>query len=161
MARRSISLDELRARIGTEIGLSDWLLVDQELINRFADATFDHYFLHTDPVRAAETQMGGTIAHGFLTLALLAPMSVSGLPAVKGVAMGVNYGFDRLRFIAPVPSGKRIRARFVLKGLVEKAPGQWQITHGVTVEVEGQDTPALAAEWVNRYWIEDEALRAS
>jgi len=156
MERRSIRLDELRARLGTEIGLSDWLLVDQELINRFADATFDHYFLHTDPVRAAGTQMGGTIAHGFLTLALLAPMSVSGLPAVKGVVMGVNYGFDRLRFIAPVPCGKRIRARFVLKDVVEKAPGQWQITYRVTVEVEGQDTPALAAEWVNRYWIEEE-----
>ena len=139
----------VQARIGTEVGLSDWLLVTQDMVDRFADLTDDHQFIHVDPVAAARTPFGGTIAHGFLVVSLLASLAKDVDVALEGVAMGVNYGFDRLRMVGPVHVGRRIRGRFVLKDFVERSPGQWMSTLGVTVEVEGSDRPAIVADWVS------------
>jgi acyl dehydratase len=139
---------DLRSRIGQEVGVSDWLLVDQGMIDRFADLTFDHQFIHVDPVAAAGTPFGGTVAHGFLVLSLLAKLGESANLALDGAVMGMNYGFERIRMTGPVRAGKRIRGRFVLKDLVERAPRQWLSTVLVTVEVEDEAKPALVAEWL-------------
>jgi acyl dehydratase len=145
----SIALEDLRARAGSEIGVSSWHRVTQEEIDRFADATGDHQFIHVDPERAiAETPFGGTIAHGFLTLSRLSAFLVEALPPLRGWRMGVNYGFDRVRFLAPVRSGARIRARFVLRDCAERAPGEVMLRCGVTVEIDGSAKPALTAEWI-------------
>ena len=141
-------LAEIRARIGTEVGLSSWLTVDQARIEAFADATDDHQFIHVDPDAAAKTPFGGTIAHGFLTLSLLSRMAADAMLVPDGVRMGVNYGFDRVRFLAPVKSGKRVRGRFTLDSIEEKAPGQWLLRHTVTVEIEDEGKPALIAQWL-------------
>jgi acyl dehydratase len=142
------SLDDIRARIGLEVGVSSWLTVDQARIDAFAEATEDRQFIHTDPAAAARTPFGGTIAHGFLTLSLLSRMAAEGMLIPDGVKMAVNYGFDRVRFLAPVKSGKRVRGRFTLDSIEEKAPGQWLLRHIVTVEIEGEDKPALTAAWL-------------
>jgi acyl dehydratase len=139
---------ELRSRIGQEVGVSEWLLVDQPMIDRFADLTFDHQFIHVDPVAAAGTPLGGTIAHGFLVLSLLAKLGESANLTLDGAVMGMNYGFEKIRMTGPVRAGKRIRGRFVLKDLLERAPKQWLSTVLVTVEVEGESKPALVAEWL-------------
>lgn len=136
------------AKKGEEIGVSDWIPVSQERINLFADATGDHQFIHIDPERAAQSPFGGTIAHGFLTLSLLSEMGQSGMVRLEGAKMGVNYGLNSLRFLAPVRSGRRVRGRFVLKDAVERSPGVIQSTTEVTVEIEGETKPALVAEWV-------------
>jgi len=141
-------LAEIRARIGTEVGVSSWLTVDQARIEAFADATDDHQFIHVDPDAAAKTPFGGTIAHGFLTLSLLSRMAADAMLVPDGVRMGVNYGFDRVRFLAPVKSGKRVRGRFTLDSIEEKAPGQWLLRHTVTVEIEDEGKPALIAQWL-------------
>jgi acyl dehydratase len=144
-----VSVDALRQRIGEEIGVSAWHLVDQERIDRFADVTEDHQFIHVDPARAAaEAPFGGTIAHGFLTLSLLARMGQEALPAIQGRAMGINYGFDRVRFLSPVPAGARLRARFVLGDVAMRSEKEVQLRYDVTVEIEGVAKPALAAEWL-------------
>ncbi len=128
--------------------MSDWFTVSQECINQFADVTVDHQFIHIDEVRAKETPFGGTIAHGFLTLSLLSKfVSEVGLQ-LEGLTMGVNYGFDKLRFLAPVRAGARIRARFKLNSVTEKKPGQFLMSYGVTVDIEGEDIPALIADWL-------------
>lgn len=142
------ALDEIRARVGTEVGVSSWLIIDQQRIHAFADATEDHQFIHVDPVAAAQTPFGGTIAHGFLSLSLLSRMAAEAMLVPAGVKMAVNYGLDRVRFLAPVRSGKRIRGRFTLDSIEEKAPGQWLLRHLVTVEIEGEDKPALSAVWL-------------
>jgi len=142
------SIDEIRARIGEDLGASDWLLVDQARIDAFAAATEDHQFIHTDPAQAAQTPFGGTIAHGFLTLSLLSRMAVEVMLYPHGVQMGVNYGFDRVRFLSPVRAGSRIRGHFRLTAFDEKRPGQWQHHYDVTVEIEGKERPALHAEWI-------------
>jgi acyl dehydratase len=142
------SLDDIRAQIGKEIGVSSWLLVDQERIHAFAEATEDRQFIHVDPETAAQTPFGGTIAHGFLTLSLLSRMAAETMLVPNGVKMGVNYGLDRVRFLAPVKSGKRVRGRFSLDSVYEKAPGQWLLRHTVTVEIEDEDKPALTAQWL-------------
>ena len=143
-----ISTDELLARIGQEVGVSDWIEIDQARINAFADCTEDHQFIHVDPVAAARTPFGGTIAHGFLTLSLMSQMSYQAAPVLAGVAMGVNYGFDKLRFLQPVRAGSRVRGRFKLIGAEEKGAGRWLIKNEVTVEIDGVDKPALIAEWL-------------
>jgi acyl dehydratase len=145
--------EELKARIGNEIGLSDWVEVTQDMINRFADLTDDHQFIHVDPILAAKTPFGGTIAHGFLVLSLLAKLGKAAEFVLQGVQMGVNYGFDKVRLMAPVKSGKRIRGRFVLKDLVERTPGQWLSTLAVTVEIEGESKPAIVAEWLGMQFL--------
>jgi acyl dehydratase len=142
------SLDEIAARIGDEIGASDWIAIDQARILAFADATEDHQFIHVDAEMAAKTPFGGTIAHGFLTLSLLSRMAADVVLAPPRTKMAVNYGFGKVRFLAPVRAGKRVRGRFTLTGFEEKRPGQWQFTHDVTVEIEGEEKPALVAEWI-------------
>ena len=141
-----MKLQDLQARTGETIGASDWFLIDQDRIDHFADTTEDHQFIHVDPEAAKATPFGGTIAHGFLTLSMLAPF-MSGLDKPE-VQMSVNYGFNKVRFLSPVKSGKRIRGHFKLLELVEKRPGQWQQTVEVTVEIEGEDKPALICEWI-------------
>lgn len=147
------SLDELRALLGKELGTSEWITVDQTMIDRFAEVTEDRQYIHIDPVKAAETPFGGTIAHGFLTLSLLSAMVYEAGPAIKGVVMGVNYGFDKIRFLNPVRSGKRVRGRFVLTKLDESLPGQITYKQDVRVEIEGEEKPALVAEWIGRVYM--------
>ena len=142
------SIDDIRASVGREVGTSSWLAVDQERIDAFADATEDRQFIHTDPAAAAQTQFGGTVAHGFLTLSLLSRMAAEAMLVPEGLKMTVNYGLDRVRFLAPVRSGKRVRGRFVLDSVEKKAPGQLLMRHAVTVEIEGEDKPALTAQWL-------------
>jgi acyl dehydratase len=134
--------------IGSDLGMSEWILVDQQRINAFADVTGDHQFIHVDPVAAAATPFGGTIAHGFLTLSLIASMMPEGAIVLKGIKMGLNYGFERVRFLLPVPSGARIRARHRLKNFEDKGGGRFVVTTEVTIEIEGQDKPALIADWL-------------
>ena len=142
------SLDEIRARVGGEVGVSSWLTIGQDRIDTFADATEDHQFIHVDPEAAAKTPFGGTIAHGFLTLSLLSRMAAEATFVPEGVKMAVNYGFDRIRFLSPVRSGKRVLGRFTLDSIEEKAPGQWLLRHTVTVEIEDEGKPALTAQWL-------------
>ena len=147
------TLDEIRAKVGQPIGVSDWIEVPQNRITAFADATDDHPFIHVDPVAAAAAGFGGTIAHGFLTLSLLSRMAADAMLIPDTAKMAVNYGLDRVRFLAPVKAGKRVRGHFTLEGADEKAPGQLLLKHQVTVETEGEDKPALTAEWLGLIFI--------
>jgi len=146
-------LAEIRDRIGQEVGVSSWLTMDQQRINEFADATEDRQFIHTDPEAAAHTPFGGTIGHGFLTLSMLSRMAAEAMLIPDNIKMAVNYGLDRVRFIAPVRNGKRIRGRFRLDSVDEKAPGQLLLRHTVTVEIEGEEKPALTAEWLGLLFV--------
>lgn len=144
-----ITLEAYQAMVGKEIGVSSWHLVDQPRIDAYADVTEDHQFIHVDPERARkETAFGTTIAHGFLTMSMMSVMSYEVMPAIAGTTMGVNYGFDKLRFISPVRSGKRVRGRFVLAEAKLRKPNELQSRTSVTVEIEGEDKPALVAEWL-------------
>ncbi|MCL4801020.1 MAG: MaoC family dehydratase [Burkholderiales bacterium] len=144
-----VSVEQLRARVGSEIAVSDWLEVTQARIDEFAEATGDRQWIHVDPERAArESPYGRTVAHGFLTLSLLAHLYQETV-TVTGLRMGINYGFNRVRFTGPVPSGARIRARFRLAAL-EDIPNGVQMTWDVKVECEGAERPVLVAEWLNR-----------
>ena len=142
------SLDDIRARLGEEVGVSSWIDVGQPRIDAFADATEDRQFIHLDPDAAARTPFGGTIAHGFLSLSLLSRMGAEAMLLPDGLKMVVNYGLDRVRFLAPVRSGSRVRGRFVLDSVEEKAPGQILMRHNVTVEIKGEEKPALSAVWL-------------
>ena len=153
----NISPADMLAKVGHEIGVSEWITVDQDMINAFADTTLDHQFIHIDPERAkAETPFGGTIAHGFLVLSLMAKMSYDAVPGIIGTTMGVNYGFEKLRFITPVRSGARVRGRFILAEAEERAPGELTLKYNVAVEIEGAHKPAIAAEWLTRVYFGDE-----
>lgn len=145
---KTVATSELKGLIGTEIGTSEWITVDQDRINVFADVTEDHQFIHLDAEKAKKTPFGGTIAHGFLTLSLLSKFSEGAGLVIEGVQMGVNYGFEKVRFLAPVPSGSKVRGRFTLKEAIEKKPGQHLLTYEVTVDIEGQEKPALIADWL-------------
>ncbi len=147
------ALDEIRAKGGSEIGVSPWIEIDQRSIDTFADVTGDHQFIHVDPAAAAQTPFGGTVAHGFLTLSLLSQMAASVMYVPDGLKIAVNYGFEKVRFIAPVRSGKRVRGRFTLASMEEKKPGQWHFLHSVTVDIEGEERPALQAEWIGLIFI--------
>jgi len=142
------TLTEIKSRIGTEIGVSGWILVDQARIDAFADTTEDRQFIHVDPAAAAQTPFGGTIAHGFLSLSLLSNMGAQAMLLPDGMKIVVNYGLDRVRFLAPVGSGSRVRGRFTLDSIEEKAPGQILMRHTVAVEIEGEEKPALSAVWL-------------
>lgn len=142
------TLTEIKNRVGDQIGVSSWIEIDQARIDAFADATEDRQFIHVDPLAAARTPFGGTIAHGFLTLSLLSRMAAEAMLVPDGLKMAVNYGLDRVRFLAPVRSGKRVRGRFTLDSVEEKAPGQVLLRHTVTVEIEGEEKPALSAVWL-------------
>ena len=144
-----ISLDAYRNMVGEEIGVSSWHLVDQKRIDLYADVIEDHQFIHVDPERARkETPFGTTVAHGFLTMSLLSIMSYEVMPVIEGTTMGVNYGFDKLRFISPVRSGRRVRGHFVLAEAKLRKPTELQSRTNVTIEIEGEDRPALVADWI-------------
>jgi acyl dehydratase len=139
---------DLQSLIGTEVGVSRWIEVDQARIDAFAKITEDEQFIHVDPEAARATPFGGTIAHGFLTLSLASAMSYDAVAPLAGVVMGVNYGFDKLRFLAPVPAGSKVRGRFKLLSAEDKGGGRWLLKHELTVEIDGADKPALIAEWL-------------
>ena len=143
-----LSLAAYRALVGSEIGVSAWHLLDQKRIDTYADVIEDHQFIHVDPERARDTPFGTTVAHGFLTMSLLSVMSYEVMPAIVGMTMGVNYGFDKLRFISPVRSGARVRGRFTLTEATLRKPGELQSRTAVVVEIEGESKPALAADWL-------------
>ena len=146
-------LEEIRSKVGEEIGVSGWLTIDQKRIDEFADATDDHQFIHVDPDAAARTPLGGTIGHGFLSLSMLSRMAADAMLVPDTIKMALNYGLNRVRFIAPVKSGKRIRGRFRLDSVEEKAPGQLLLCHTVTVEIEGEEKPAMTAEWLGLLFV--------
>jgi acyl dehydratase len=139
---------DLRPLIGHEVGTSEWVRITQDMIDRFADLTDDHQYIHVDPQRAALTHLGGTVAHGFLVLSLLGRMSAAAEISLAGTQMRVNYGFDRIRLLAPVRPGSRIRGVFQLKDLIERDAGQWLTTLTVTIEIEGEAKPAAVAQWL-------------
>ena len=149
-----LTLTEMTSLVGTEVGVSAWHRIDQPLIDAFARVSGDTQFIHTDPARAAATPFGGTIAHGFLTVSLLSTMAAEAQPQLAGLRMSVNYGFDRLRFISPVPVDSDIRARFTLAALDERQPGEVTVAWDVTVDIRGQDKPALIARWLNRRYLD-------
>lgn len=143
--------EELADRIGASFGPSRWFEIGQERIDRFADVTEDWQFIHLDPERAAQTPFGGTVAHGYLTLSMLAPMAYDALPEIEGMRASVNYGFDRIRFLAPVRSGARLRARFDLAEVAPRGADRVLARFVVTMEIEGGETPALSADWLVMY----------
>ena len=150
----TITMDALKAKLGQHLGTSEWLTVDQAMIDKFADATGDRQFIHVDPEKAKLTPFHGTIAHGFLSLSLMPVLTqMTDMPRPDGIKMGVNYGGNKTRFLAPVRSGKRVRGHFKLLELEEKRPGQWQQTVEYTLEIEGEDKPALIAEWISQFFI--------
>ncbi|HZU50255.1 MAG TPA: MaoC family dehydratase [Sphingomicrobium sp.] len=138
----------IASNVGQEVGVSSWLTIDQSRIDAFADATDDRQFIHVDEIAAAKTPFGGTIAHGFLSLALLSRMGAEAMLIPTGAKMAVNYGFERVRFVTPVRSGKRVRGRFFLEAIDQKAPDQLLMRHRVTVEIENEEKPALTAVWL-------------
>jgi acyl dehydratase len=142
----TISLEEFRSSAGRELTPSDWFEITQERVNRFADATEDHQFIHIDPQRAAQTPFGGTIAHGFLTLSLLVHLNEQHALVPEGLAMVINYGSDKVRFLAPVPVGSRIRSRQKIVEVTEKAAKTFLVKTAVTVDIEHAAKPALSAE---------------
>jgi acyl dehydratase len=144
----TITVQQMAESIGTE-RVSDWVEVTQTMIDTFAEATGDHQFIHVDPARAAQTPFGGTIAHGFLSLSLMPMLAArTDTPAIEGVKMGVNYGGNKVRFMQPVRSGKRVRGRFKLLKFTERKPGVWEQVQEYTLEIEGEEKPALIAEWI-------------
>lgn len=150
--RITIPVAEMKAMVGKEIGVSDWHEITQDKINAFADITEDWQFIHVDPERAAQTHFGGTIAHGFLTLSLLSAMAMDAIPRLENTAMGVNYGFDKIRFLSPVVVGSQIRGRFKVLSVRELKPGELTMKYHVEVEIEGRERPALTAEWISRQY---------
>lgn len=157
MSPRTVTIEEMHAYLGKEVGVSPWRVVTQQMIDLFADATDDHQFIHCDPERAArEAPFGGTIAHGFLTLSLLSAMTFETLPRLEGSDMGINQGFEQLKFAAPVKTGSRIRTRFVLSEFKVRPSGWVQVTHDVTIEIEGSKKPALTARWQTLGFVDPE-----
>jgi len=150
--RDVLTAAELKRLDGQEIGVSKWFQISQQRIDGFAEVTEDWQFIHTDPERARQTPFGGAIAHGFLTLSMLSAMAQDAIPPLEGAAVGVNYGFDKIRFLSPVPSGARIRGRFALLSASEVKAGELTIRYRVDVEIEGQERLALTAEWITRQY---------
>ena len=152
---KSVDAASLQDYVGQTMGASEWFQIDQDRINAFADATLDHQFIHVDPEAAKATPFGGTIAHGFLTLSLLpylqSQMSELVIPA--NLKMGMNYGFDKIRFLAPVKTGSKVRAVATLKEVTEKSPGQFLFTAEYAIEIEGGSKPALIADWLVMYFV--------
>jgi acyl dehydratase len=144
---KKVPAAELASLVGRSF-VSRWITVDQARIDAFAKVTEDEQFIHVDPEQASGTAFGGTVAHGFLTLSLLSAMAHSALPRIEGAAHGVNYGFDRVRFVHPVRSGSRVRAHFTLQAVTPRSAREWQLSYEVSVEIEGAQKPALAATWL-------------
>ena len=143
---KTIPLEEFKNLADTELGKSDWLRIDQDRINRFADATDDHQFIHVNPEQSAKTPFGSTIAHGYLTLSLVPHLNSQTMVAPQGAVMGINYGADKIRYLQPVITGSRVRSSTKVISVQEKSPGQWLLKSAVTVEIEGSEKPALIAE---------------
>ena len=144
------SITEIKKFLGSEVGLSDWVVINQERINKFAKLTEDEQFIHIDPERASkETPFGGTVAHGFLTLSMLVKLAESALPKIKDVKFTINYGFDKIRFIYPVAANSNLRARFILKEIEERSLTQIMTKWDVSVEIKNVERPAIVATWVN------------
>lgn len=146
---RMVTVDKLRASVGSELGVSDWFLIDQQRVDAFADVTEDHQFVHVDPERARATPFGGTIAHGLLTLSLIVHLCIDFVPQIADRQLVLNYGFDKVRFPAPVRVGTRVRARVSLADAVERKPGQILVKLDVIFDIEGESKPALTAEWLS------------
>lgn len=144
-----VTLEELHSRIGTQVGVSDWITIDQKRIDEFADVTEDRQFIHVDPNAAKETMFGGTVAHGFLSLSLLSRMALDVMLVPDNLKMAVNYGFDKIRFLAPVPAGARVRGIFTLTNVEEKSLGQLLVHHNVMVDIDVTEKPALTADWLS------------
>ena len=144
----TMNKDNVRSLIGSELGVSGWIRIEQARIDAFADTTEDHQLIHVDPARAAATPCGGTIAHGFLTLSLLPRLMADIGGGMEDAVMGLNYGFDKIRFLAPVKVNSRVRARAKLLDAQEKAPKQFLIKQEITVEIENESKPALVGEWL-------------
>lgn len=147
----NITVEDFKNSAGTELGPSSWLLVDQDRIDLFADATDDHQFIHVDPRKAANTPYGGTIAHGFLSLSLVAPLVREIMLIPEGITMGINYGANKLRFIQPVKAGSRLRARATINRVSARSGGQFLVRFTVIVEIENEKRPALTAELISLY----------
>ena len=141
-----VPVNELKGFIGKELGCSDWLVIDQQRIDQFAECTEDHQFIHVDPVQASQTPFGSTIAHGFLSLSLLPMLMEDIMIMPENLKMAVNYGLDSLRFIQPVKVGSRVRLSLSLIDALEKNPGQWLLKTRAVMEIEGQQKPAYIAE---------------
>jgi acyl dehydratase len=142
----TIKAEDLPGLVGKELEPSSWIEITQERVNQFADATNDHQFIHVDPEKAAQTPFGGPIAHGFLSLSLLSFLNEQNSVVPENLEMGINYGSDKVRYLMPVRIGKRIRSHQKILDVTEKNPGQWLLRSAVTVEIEGEETPALVAE---------------
>jgi acyl dehydratase len=142
----TIKAEDLPGLVGKDLEPSSWMEITQERVNQFADATNDHQFIHIDPEKAAHTPFGGPIAHGFLSLSLLSFLNEQNSVVPENLAMGINYGSDKVRYLMPVRIGKRIRSHQKILEVAEKNPGQWLLKSAVTVEIEGEETPALVAE---------------
>ena len=143
-----MTVDDYKQLVGDHLGFSEWFHMDQPRVDGFAKVTEDRQFIHVDPAAAAATPLGGTIAHGFLSLSMLGAMGMALIPPIVGATMTVNYGLNNVRFLSPVRVGKRVRGSFTLQGLEERGAGRWQSSFAVTVEIEAEDRPALAAEWL-------------
>lgn len=158
---KPITLEQLLASVGQEVGTSPWRVVTQAMIDTFADATDDHQFIHCDPERAArETKFGGTIAHGFLTLSLLSAMAFETIPPLEGAEIGINQGFETIKFVAPVKTGSSIRTKFVLADVKVRPSGWIQVAHDVTMEIEGSKKPALTARWLTLTMVDPKQVAA-
>ncbi len=145
----TVKTDDVQNYVGKATGTSDWIMIDQERIDKFADVTEDHQFIHVNPEAAKMTPFGTTVAHGFLSLSLLSKLAEESVLILDGVKMGVNYGFEKVRFINPVKSGKRVRGHFTLMSADQKIPSQWSFKYAVKVEIEDEEKPALMAEWLS------------
>jgi len=149
MGMTVVPKDQLADKVGTKYAPGEWVAIEQDRINNFADCTEDHQFIHIDEEKAAQTPFGGTIAHGFLTLSMLVKMCEGDGLMPENVVMGINYGFNKIRFLAPVRAGKRVRAHRELTAVERKDDNRFLMTHSVSVEIEGEETPALVAEWLS------------
>ena len=152
---KTVKAEALAEYVGQSLGQSEWFQIDQDRINRFAEATLDHQFIHVDPEKAKHTPFGGTIAHGFLTLSLLPyfQSKMADMIVPEGLKMGMNYGFDKIRFLAPVSVDSKVRCVAKLKEVTEKKPGQFLFKVELSVEIEGEDKPALIADWLLMYFV--------
>jgi acyl dehydratase len=152
---KTYHVSELFNLIGSEVGVSKWIKIDQERINNFAKITEDQQFIHVDPKRAiSNSPFGGTIAHGFLTASMLSSMAFEAQPKISGVTMVINYGFDSLRFISPLPSGSEIRGKFTLSEVTKRKETELMIKWDVTIEIMGQLKPAMVAKWINLLFLD-------
>jgi acyl dehydratase len=150
-----VTYDVLAARIGESVAVSRWRTIDQPMIDLFADLTNDHQFIHVDPERARATPFGGTVAHGFLTLSIFGGLAAEVAPRLAGGRMGINYGFDRVRFVTPVRSGAKVRAQLRLEAIEKRDPSSVDIRYDGRLDVEGEDRPAIAAQWLVRIYLDE------